>query len=48
MRNTQQNRSPLQIPAQSRLYEPLDKNAILKGHGGRQAKQPIFTAEQAG
>jgi len=30
------------------LYEPLDENAILKGHGGRQAKQPIFTAEQAG
>ena len=30
------------------LYEPSDENAILKGHGGRQAKQPIFTAEQAG
>lgn len=30
------------------LYEPLEKNAILKGRGGRQAKQPIFTAEQAG
>lgn len=30
------------------LYEPLDTNAILKGHGGRRAKQPIFTAAQAG
>ena len=30
------------------LYEPLDKNAILKGQGGRRAKQPVFTAAQAG
>jgi hypothetical protein len=30
------------------LYEPLDKNAICKGHGGRRADQPIFTAAQAG
>ena len=30
------------------LYEPLDTNAILRGQGGRQAKQPIFTAAQAG
>jgi hypothetical protein len=30
------------------LYEPMEKNAILKGRGGRQAKQPIFTAEQTG
>lgn len=29
------------------LYEPLDKNAILKGQGGRRAKQPVFTAAQA-
>jgi hypothetical protein len=30
------------------LYEPLGKDAILKGHGGRRAKQPTFTAAQAG
>jgi hypothetical protein len=30
------------------LYEPRDKNAILKGRGGRRPKQPIFTAAQAG
>lgn len=30
------------------LYEPLDTNAIRRGQGGRQAKQPIFTAAQAG
>jgi len=29
------------------LYEPLEKTAILKGHGGRRAKQPIFTVAQA-
>jgi hypothetical protein len=28
------------------LYEPLDKNAIVKGHGGRSAKQPTFTVTQ--
>jgi DNA invertase Pin-like site-specific DNA recombinase len=30
------------------LYEPLDENAILKGHGGRQAKQPTFTVARKG
>jgi DNA invertase Pin-like site-specific DNA recombinase len=30
------------------LYEPLDKNAILKRHGGRRANQPVFAAAQAG
>lgn len=30
------------------LYEPLDKGAILKGQGGRRAKQPTFTFAQAG
>ena len=30
------------------LYEPLDKGAILKGQGGRQAKQPTFIVAQAG
>ena len=30
------------------LYEPLNKGAILKGQGGRRAKQPIFTFGQAG
>ena len=25
------------------LYEPVDENAIRKGHGGRWAKQPVFT-----
>ena len=30
------------------LYEPLDENAILKGQGGRAAKQPILTSAQAG
>jgi len=29
------------------LYEPLEKGAILKGHGGRRAKQPVFTVAQA-
>ncbi len=30
------------------LYEPLEQGAILKGQGGRQAKQPTFTFAQAG
>jgi hypothetical protein len=30
------------------LYEPLDQNAILKGQGGRQAKQPTFKVAPAG
>jgi DNA invertase Pin-like site-specific DNA recombinase len=30
------------------LYEPLDQNAILKGQGGRQAKQPTFNVAPAG
>lgn len=30
------------------LYEPLDDNAVIKGHGGRKAKQPTFTHAQAG
>jgi DNA invertase Pin-like site-specific DNA recombinase len=30
------------------LYEPLEQGAILKGQGGRRAKQPIFTFAQAG
>jgi DNA invertase Pin-like site-specific DNA recombinase len=30
------------------LYEPLDQNAILKGQGGRQAKQPTFKVALAG
>ena len=30
------------------LYEPLDESAILKGHGGRRATQPMFTVAQAG
>jgi hypothetical protein len=30
------------------LYEPLDESAILKGHGGRRATQPVFTVAQAG
>ena len=30
------------------LYEPLDKGAILKGQGGRRAKQPTFTFAQTG
>ena len=29
------------------LYEPLEEGAILKGHGGRRAKQPVFTVAQA-
>jgi DNA invertase Pin-like site-specific DNA recombinase len=29
------------------LYEPLEKGAILKGHGGRRPKQPAFTVAQA-
>jgi hypothetical protein len=30
------------------LYEPLEEGAILKGQGGRRAKQPRFTVAQAG
>ena len=30
------------------LYEPLEKHAILKGQGGRRAKQPTFSAAYAG
>jgi DNA invertase Pin-like site-specific DNA recombinase len=30
------------------LYEPLEQNAILKGHGGRKPKQPIFNVVHAG
>jgi DNA invertase Pin-like site-specific DNA recombinase len=30
------------------LYEPLDESAIVKGHGGRRATQPVFTVAQAG
>jgi DNA invertase Pin-like site-specific DNA recombinase len=30
------------------LYEPLEQNAILKGHGGRKPKQPIFDVARAG
>jgi hypothetical protein len=30
------------------LYEPLDGNTIIKGHGGRGATQPTFTATQTG
>jgi DNA invertase Pin-like site-specific DNA recombinase len=30
------------------LYEPLDGNVLIKGHGGRGAKQPVFNVEQAG
>ena len=30
------------------LYEPLDENAILKGQGGRSARQPTLTFAQAG
>ncbi len=30
------------------LYEPLDENAILKGQGGRRAKQPTFNVAPAG
>lgn len=29
------------------LYEPLDQNAILKGQGGRRAKQPTFNVGNA-
>jgi hypothetical protein len=29
------------------LYEPLEEGAILKGHGGRRAKQAVFTVAQA-
>ena len=32
--------------AQRCLYEPLDENAIVKGHGGRSTKQPTFTVTQ--
>ncbi len=30
------------------LYEPLEKGAILKGRGGRRAKQPAFNVAMAG
>ncbi len=30
------------------LYEPLEKGTIMKGHGGRGAKQAAFGAEPAG
>src|SRR5712692_7583414 len=30
------------------LYEPLDENTIIKGYGGRRAKQPTFNFAQAG
>jgi hypothetical protein len=30
------------------LYEPVERDAILKGHGGRRSQQPIFTVAQAG
>jgi hypothetical protein len=30
------------------LYEPLEKDAVLKGHGGRRAKQPTFNVARAG
>ena len=30
------------------LYEPLDDNVVVKGQGGRRAKQPIFTGAQVG
>jgi DNA invertase Pin-like site-specific DNA recombinase len=30
------------------LYEPLENGAILKGRGGRRAKQPTFNVAQAG
>jgi len=30
------------------LYEPLGENAIIKGQGGRQAKQPTFNVAHAG
>jgi DNA invertase Pin-like site-specific DNA recombinase len=30
------------------LYEPLEKGAILKGRGGRRAKQPTFNVAKAG
>src|ERR1041385_2600366 len=29
------------------LYEPLERGAILKGHGGRRAKQPTFNVARA-
>lgn len=29
------------------VYEPLEKGAILKGHGGRRPQQPAFTVAQA-
>jgi len=29
------------------LYEPLEKGAILKGHGGRRPQQPAFTVARA-
>jgi DNA invertase Pin-like site-specific DNA recombinase len=29
------------------LYEPLDESVIIKGHGGRGARQPTFTGVQA-
>jgi hypothetical protein len=30
------------------LYEPLEKGAILKGRGGRGAKQPAFNVAMVG
>jgi len=30
------------------LYEPVERDAILKGHGGRRSQQPTFTVAQAG
>jgi DNA invertase Pin-like site-specific DNA recombinase len=30
------------------LYQPLDENAILKGQGGRRAKQPTLVSARAG
>ena len=30
------------------LYEPLAANVVIKGHGGRGAKKPVFIVKQAG
>jgi len=30
------------------LYEPVERDAIFKGHGGRRSQQPTFTVAQAG
>jgi hypothetical protein len=30
------------------LYEPVDEDAIVKGHGGRRPEQPTFNVAQAG